>query len=300
MDELALFAGAGGGILGGHLLGWRTRCAVELDPYARKVLLARQRDGILPRFPIWDDIRTFEGGPWRGSVDVVSGGFPCQDISSAGQGRGLAGKRSSLWFEMLRVIEEVEPRFVFAENSPNLRSRGLGTIIKSLAELGYDSRWAVLGARHVYAPHRRDRMWILACNPNRYRKSTFPLNAGKAPRMSGLASNSDSESIQKHEQWPKKGRVDISQEGNPLLGADGSPQLLADSDGAQRERDKCSKRKQAKHPDLGGSSWWKVEPDVGRVAHGVASRMDRLKCTGNGQVPLVAAAAFEILRGMDW
>ena len=84
MNELALFAGAGGGILGGQLLGWRTVCAVENDEYARGVLLARQNDGRFDPFPIWDDVRTFDGRPWRGSADVVSGGFPCQDISSAG------------------------------------------------------------------------------------------------------------------------------------------------------------------------------------------------------------------------
>lgn len=87
MNELALFAGAGGGILGGHLLGWRTICAVEWEPYPASVLCARQNDGILPPFPIWDDIQTFDGRPWKGIVDVVSGGFPCQDISAAGGGQ---------------------------------------------------------------------------------------------------------------------------------------------------------------------------------------------------------------------
>ena len=89
MNELALFAGAGGGILGGRLLGWRTVCAVEIDPYARRVLLARQADGCLGRFPIWDDVRTFDGKRWQGTVDVVSGGFPCQDITAAGKGSGI-------------------------------------------------------------------------------------------------------------------------------------------------------------------------------------------------------------------
>lgn len=81
MRELALFAGAGGGILGGKMLGWRTVCAVEIEKYPRSVLLQRQKDGILDKFPIWDDVRTFDGRPWRGKVDVISGGFPCQDIS---------------------------------------------------------------------------------------------------------------------------------------------------------------------------------------------------------------------------
>jgi len=90
--ELALFAGAGGGILGGHLLGWRTVCAVEWEPYAACVLVARQNDGLLPPFPIWDDIQSFRGETWRGIVDVVSGGFPCQDISVAGGGLALTEK----------------------------------------------------------------------------------------------------------------------------------------------------------------------------------------------------------------
>jgi DNA (cytosine-5)-methyltransferase 1 len=89
MNELALFAGAGGGILGGKLLGWRTVCAVEREPYAASVLVARQNDGLLAPFPVWDDVCTFDGKPWRGIVDVVSGGFPCQDISAAGKGAGI-------------------------------------------------------------------------------------------------------------------------------------------------------------------------------------------------------------------
>ena len=162
MNELALFAGAGGGILGGTLLGWRTRCAVELDAYARSVLLARQADGCLPRFPIWDDVSTFDGLPWRGHIDVISGGFPCQDISAAGKGAGISGARSGLWGEMARIIGEVRPRYVFVENSPLLVSRGLATVLGDLAEMGLDARWCVLGAHHVGAPHKRDRIWILA------------------------------------------------------------------------------------------------------------------------------------------
>ncbi|MBV8666767.1 MAG: DNA cytosine methyltransferase [Burkholderiaceae bacterium] len=108
MNELALFAGAGGGILGGKLLGWRTVCAVERDAYAAQVLAQRQNDGILQPFPIWSDIETFDGRPWNGFVDVVSGGFPCQDISVAGKGAGLSnGTRSRLWAEQARIIREV-------------------------------------------------------------------------------------------------------------------------------------------------------------------------------------------------
>ena len=162
MNELALFAGAGGGILGGKLLGWRTVCAVEFDPYARDVLVARQNDGSLEPFPIWDDVRTFDGHPWRGRVDVVSGGFPCQDISCAGKGAGLEGARSGLWGQMARIIGEVRPRYVFVENSPVLTSRGLGVVLGDLASMGFDARWGVLGADDAGAPHRRKRIWIVA------------------------------------------------------------------------------------------------------------------------------------------
>ena len=120
---LELFAGAGGGILAGELLRHRTVCAVEYNAYARSVLLARQNDRTLAPFPIWDDVRTFDGKPWRGIVDLVSGGFPCQDISAAGRGAGIEGERSGLWGEMARIICEVRPRFVIVENSPKLTSR---------------------------------------------------------------------------------------------------------------------------------------------------------------------------------
>jgi site-specific DNA-cytosine methylase len=136
LNELALFAGAGGGLLGSHLLGWRTLCAVELDPSAAAVLIRRQNDGILPPFPIWDDVRTFDGKPWRGLIDEVSGGFPCTDIAICGSGAGLDGEASGLWLEMRRIIAEVRPRYAFVENSAMLTSRRLGRVLGDLAEMG--------------------------------------------------------------------------------------------------------------------------------------------------------------------
>ena len=162
MNELHLFAGAGGGILGGMLLGHTTVCAVEIEEYCRKTLLQRQRDGVLPWFPIWDDVQTFDGKPWRGIADIVCGGFPCQDISACGTGEGLDGERSGLWLEMARIVGEVEPLHVFVENSPMLTSRGLGRVLGDLAEMGYDARWGVLGANAAGACHNRARIWIRA------------------------------------------------------------------------------------------------------------------------------------------
>jgi DNA (cytosine-5)-methyltransferase 1 len=162
LRTLHLFAGAGGGILGDILLGHQPICAVEIEPYCQQVLHARQQDGLLPWFPIFEDVKTFDGRPWRGIADVVCGGFPCQDISAAGTGKGIEGSRSGLWGQMVRVVREVRPRFVFVENSPNLVVRGLGRILEDLAALGFDAAWGVYGASDLNAPHIRKRIWILA------------------------------------------------------------------------------------------------------------------------------------------
>lgn len=162
MNELALFAGGGGSVLAGIILGWRTRCAVELDAGARNILLDRQRDGVLEQFPIWDDVRTFDGNPWRGTIGVITGGFPCQDISQCGKGEGITGARSGLWLEMARIICEVQPKLVVVENSPMLTSRGLGTVIGDLAGMGMDARWGVFRASTVGACHHRARLFMVA------------------------------------------------------------------------------------------------------------------------------------------
>jgi len=240
MNELAIFAGAGGGILGGKLLGWRTVCAVEWEPYPASVLCARQNDGLLPPFPIWDDVQTFDGKPWRGIVDVVSGGFPCQDISAAGKGAGIDGERSGMWGHMARVVGEVRPRFVFVENSPMLVTRGLERVLGDLTSLGYDAKWTVMGAADVGANHQRDRIWVV---------------------------------------------------GNY------APPSLAHSNSTYGKRNQCTKRSIEERTLYGESSWWQSEPNVGRVADGVAARVDRLKAIGNGQVPLCAATAWRILNG---
>lgn len=276
MNELALFAGAGGGILGGHLLGWRTICAVEREPYAASVLMQRQNDGILPPFPIWDDVCTFDGKPWHGLVDVVSGGFPCQDISSAGRGAGIDGERSGLWREMARIISEVRPRFAFVENSPLLVGRGLAVVISDLAEMGYDAEWLCLSASDCGAPHKRDRIWLVA------------TDAKRKPMRDTAIKNME----------PKKPERQIIR----MYGGNGD---VAYTKGMRREgfdkargsRGSEGARVHSKLTGTGcrGAEWWPTEPDVGRVADGVAARVDRLKALGNGQVPRVAATAFNML-----
>lgn len=264
MNELALFAGGGGGILGGKLLGWRTVCAVEINTFCARRLLQRQNEGHLPPFPIWDDVCTFDGRPWSGVVDVVSGGFPCQDISAAGTGEGLDGARSGLWVEMARIIGEVRPAFCFVENSPMLTSRGLGTVLGDLAALGYDAEWGVLGAVDVGAPHKRERCWIVAYS-NRLR-----------------------------ELQPQRGQREqrrrVSDCGKVLADTlrDGLENRLSVGYGGR-----TGAAGEAGETSAGSfSAWWATEPDVGRVANGVASRVDRLQALGNGQVPQCAAEAW--------
>ena len=271
MNELALFAGAGGGILGGHLLGWRTVCAVEWEPYAACVLVARQNDGILPPFPIWDDVQTFDGRPWRGIVDVVSGGFPCQDISAAGRGAGIDGARSGMWSHMARIVGEVRPRYVFVENSPMLTSRGLHRVLGDLAEMGFDARWGVVSAADVGAPHQRDRIWIVA-------------NSSSARRDEGGSQVKRS-----------NGRIFESGASTKPIKSSCASAFVADSNSAQCKGNERTKRSVKERAFISKSSWWDAEPDVGRVADGVAARVDRLKAIGNGQVPAVAATAWRLL-----
>jgi len=285
MNELALFAGAGGGILGGKLLGWRTVCAVEWEPYPASILCARQNDGLLPPFPIWDDVQTFDGKPWRGIVDVVSGGFPCQDISAAGKGAGIDGERSGMWGEMARIIHEVRPKFVFVENSPMLTSRGLGRVLGDLASMGFDARWGVLGANAVGAPHQRERIWIYGSHPSSQRWNDR-VGDWKERQLLRDKNWDASQSKSEREGWFS------------WVGQVGSDVAFSESKGLERWQNRRNIQ-QAK-PRFGEGSWtvkdyWRTEPNVGRVADGVAARVDRLKAIGNGQVPLCAATAWRIL-----
>lgn len=277
LRELALFAGAGGGILGGLLLGWRTVCAVEIEPYAAGVLAARQNDGILAPFPIWDDIRTFDGKPWRGIVDVVSGGFPCQDISAAGRGAGITGERSGLWKEMARIICEVEPRFVFVENSSMLTVRGLGTVLGDLAAMGFNAEWGVLSAADTGAPHLRERVWILAnSHKNRCKRENVSLSIGQQDQTSFV--------------FTRSSQVASNPSG---IGLERAIHL------GNGEKSHSNESRSKAFRGINAESWKSNHPEPGilGVDDGVAYWRDRIAATGNGQVPIVAATAWRILSG---
>lgn len=219
MNELALFAGAGGGLLGTQAIGIRTVCAVELAEHCRCVLIQRQNERHLPAFPIWDDVCSFDGRPWRTGVQIITGGFPCQPFSTASRGRRVA---VNLWPEMLRIVQEVEPRYVFAEN---VSTSAIERAAQELVAMGYKADLLPLSAADVGADHIRERYWLLAYTDDK----------------------------------------------SELRG--------------------CLHAKMAQCPSI-CKGVWEAEPNYSRVDDGMAGRMERYKATGNGQVPLVAAAAL--------
>jgi DNA (cytosine-5)-methyltransferase 1 len=286
MNGISLFAGIGG-IDAGLRKYVRTVCYVEYDRYAAGVIMSRIRDGQLDDAPIWDDIRTFDGSGWRERVDVVFGGFPCQDISTAGKGAGIkTDTRSGLWFEMLRIIVEVRPTFVFVENVSALTNRGLDIVLGCLSQAGYDAKWTDLRASDVGAPHRRERMFILA-----YAKHDG-WDAGEVGKC--LITGSYDSTSGTNEPCEPSGRRD-------------EPEDVADSDaeGLEGLQQKTQgRRKSSCSSGLRSGDAWKQDPAdldpasesfVGRVADGVPHRVDRLRCLGNAVVPEQAERAWEIL-----
>jgi len=302
-----LFTGIGGGILGHLLCGHRIVCAVELDPYCRSVLIQRQNDGCLPLFPIWDDIRTFGGRRWRGVVNVVSGGFPCQNISPAGDRTGITGEKSSLWFEMLRVVREVRPRYVFVENSAQLVRNGLDVVLGGLDESGYDAEWCVLGADDVGAPHYRKRCWILAYANGR---PAFSVRGGVGKTEEVAASHREKNNSARvarrasPDEWKnsllglerqscksseQSNETNVSDtENGGIMRRDREFPTTETTGGVQRDHGRGTS-------EYGTREWWKVEPGMGRVVDECPHRLERLKGLGNAQVPLCAAVAWKTL-----
>ena len=206
----------------------------------------------------------FPASDWKGRVDCIHAGFPCQDISIAGKRAGVdEGTRSGLYREVLRCADEIRPKFLFLENVSAILSNGLGTVLGDLAARGYDCRWCCIRASDVGAPHQRDRWWCLA----------YAVSTGK---------------------WGDKWEGQVKKDALP----DGeSPRFTTCPDPQSEREAECSQGLQSRgiyHEDRG---WWEIEPLVGRVAHGVASRVDRLKALGNGQVALQAAFAWTLLKG---
>ena len=261
---LDLFSGIGGFSLGLERAGMQTVAFCEIEPFCRRVL-AKHWPGV----PCYDDIRTLtaERLAADGVVpDLICGGFPCQDISVAGKGAGLAGERSGLWRHYARLIGELRPRFVIVENVAALLSRGLGDVLGDLAALGYDAEWHCIPASAVGACHRRDRIWILS-HPRRVGQPQREISTGveERNRQACCAGGQQTDRLARHGEFGDVANADDAERGEQRWPVP----ILAELDPSE-----CC-------------GWWSTEPNVGRVAHGVPSRVDRIRGLGNAVVPQI-------------
>lgn len=329
MRELSLFSGAGGGLLGSLLLGWRPVGYVEYNEYCQRVIRQRIDDGILPDAPIFGDVRAFLGegyaAAYQGLVDVVTAGWPCQPHSSAGKRLGTADEREG-WPYVIETIRQVRPRWFLGENVRGILSTGAGryfaNIQRDLAQSGYDCRWRILSAAELGAPHKRDRLWLCAYAQN---SGTWGLSERQgrqgqattdADRMGQNVA--DSHSQRQQEQW-----CGISNESQQSA-IERDSENVADTDrgcGERAQDEVCPGRDIA---ELGGedvpntehngdgwgqqltqdgqgqrnlyhSSWWDAEPPLGRMVDGYAGRVAELQAAGNAQVASVVRAAWHLL-----
>lgn len=302
MRVLDLFSGIGGFSLGLERAGMRTVAFCEIDPFCREVLRKHW-----PNIPCSEDITTREFK--EGEADVICGGFPCQDISLAGAGAGLAGSRSGLWRDLLRAIRLVRPNYAIVENVAALLGRGMGTVLGDLAEVGYDAEWHCIPASSVGAPHRRDRVWIVA-DANGGGRETGELAAATMGHGSSVGAESSDVAntcIYGREPWRagdatqgSRGRkfdrgcvcshvADAKREGlerrTPLAGYL-AEELAAIERGSTLPYANGEQMGRVAEP-RGECNQWIIEPDVGRVANGVPARVDRLRSLGNAVVPQI-------------
>ncbi len=266
LNGLDLFSGIGG--LSIALAPWvRPVAYCEFDRYATALLLSRMVGGDLPTAPIWDDVRTFNGNMLGCGIDIIYGGFPCQDISLAGARKGLAGERSGLFYEAIRLVRECKPKFVFLENVGGIR-KYVPTVRGELEALGYDCRDGFLSAAEVGANHIRNRWWLLAHSNG---------SNGRLKQKSGTECESST-----------------------LTRNDGPEKSLANTNSTRLERHwNGAERGASEHAVFSFPGGWEVEPDVGRVANGIPFRVDRIKGLGNSVVPAQAREAFKILMGIQ-
>ena len=264
MNVLDLFSGIGGFSLGLERAGMRTVAFCEIEPFCRSVLKKHW-----PDVPIFEDVTKLKASDINEQVNVIAGGFPCQDISTAGRGAGLSGSRSGLWFEYHRLINEIQPQFAIIENVSALRSRGLDEVLRSLAKIGYDAEWHCIPASAVGAPHRRDRIWIVA----------YPQSDGWQQRNTHCGGGVEGASA-RQECGPWDSREDVADA--IRIGQSGS---WAHGDARNSEADGERQTTQLIYGSFGNI--WCAEPDVGRVANGVPGRVDRLRALGNAVVPQI-------------
>ena len=264
MNVLDLFSGIGGFSLGLERAGMKTVAFCEVDKKCQQVLKKHW-----PGVPIFDDVSTLKGEDIEETVDVICGGFPCQDISLAGKGAGLEGERSGLWTEFHRLIKEIKPKYAIIENVSALRSRGLDQVLREISEIGYDAEWHCITAASIGAPHRRDRVWIVA----------YPRDSKRKDSITGSLGRDGERKLEE--------RIRTS-ETTETTGSSQTSESMAYANSKRLERQReISSRISEELKDPSYTRWWKIEPSVGRVAHGVSGRVDRLKQLGNAVVPQI-------------
>ncbi len=303
LNVMGLCSGIGGAEIA--LSEWgKPVCFVEFAPYPQEVLKLRY-----PGIPIFSDLRKFDGKPWRRCVDLITAGFPCQDLSLAGNRDGLDGERSGLFFDVARVVREVRPHFVFLENVPGIR-RFLGTVEGEMADAGYECRWDVVSAAEVGAWHLRKRWFCLAADIDRIRGRVQQGRRGGQKRQGAAYTGHDgSKGAVAHSHGI--GRVQVVAESKGQQGKHddiGAGQARRFADDADRQGQLQPSRFVT---DVGGRpnncfapEWWATEPNVGRVVHGLSTRLDkriraeRIKALGNSLVPAQGKEAFKRLIGL--
>jgi len=301
MRTMHLFSGAGGGLLADLILGHQPIVAVEWDTHCCNVLRERSADGWFPGLHIHHgDVRQFDPSPWARRVDQLAAGFPCQDVSAAGRGAGIAGERSGLVWEVFRVIDAIRPPLVWLENSPRIRTKGRREIIAALVARGYSWRDGTLAASDVRAGHERRRWWLLAANADGMRKLEQERCQRKQRRWVG---DGNSQTPNPYSIVRPAGSDDETRilAGQPTRNATAHGSVHAADDlrhrlqiavqrGGLSQSDAETIEAAARY--VGAYDWSPPDAGVCRVVDGLATRMDRIKCAGNGQVPLQAAAAW--------
>ena len=281
---LDLFSGIGGFALAAEWV-WKDKLDIvgfcEIEEYAQKVLHKN-----FPQVPIYEDIQELNGKDFN-NIDLITGGFPCQDISIAGKGAGIEGERSGLWSEMCRIISEVRPKYAIIENVPMLIHRGLKRVLCDLAEIGYDAEWQVIGADDVGAWHRRKRIWIVA-----YPRCSSRNEGSKKQR--GIRRQSKKRNTRNKSSRPGEAQFST----NGLSNTNGKRLFSTTSSRNNGKKGQKPTNEQFARQNTSRtrgrlSSYWTTEPNVGRVAHGISNRVDRLKGIGNAIVPQVAALIME-------
>jgi len=303
LNGLALCAGIGGLELGLKLAmgkSYRTVCYVEREAFAAAVLVARMEDETLDKAPIWDDLTTFDGRAWRGVVDIVSAGFPCQPFSVAGKRRGVEDERW-LWPDIVRIIGDVGPGVVFLENVPGLVHHGLRVVWSDLRRLGFTIWAGFFSASEIGAPHRRQRLFVLAHGDGEFGNSglldgereAFGDDAdGRHPTLPN-ASGSDL-----WDEPGRSGRASGPSEAEPGDVGEDLPNASSEQCGSRPQWRRGGGQIPTWPPPPGSGLWPRgLEPAVRRMADGPPYRMDQLRALGNGVVPLVAAHAWRTLSG---